>query len=307
MSSGANFSVGSDSLHALGDALHAIADRGAGIGEVADEHAEHLLVRPGLPRERTERAPGDAAGGAVVGAVERRAGQRIDQRERGDAGGGEPASDLGVRVGIGVVFDQQIDLRGDRRIGIGDGTGRVAGIVEIKHVDRQRARRQLEAAPHLGAGEAEPFERHARRLVEIGERDAEASRLGPRGAEAAQASSPASSGRRRSTGRGAMRYWIASMLTKVPVRPTAFGTVIDRKNVARFDLRRGGRDQVGAHVLDDVDAVVGEQHLVHREGLGRCPRPGSPRPPRCRRRRRSTFCEASHVAADLLMPGSPPL
>jgi hypothetical protein len=33
-----------------------------------------------------------------------------------------------------------------------------------------------------------------------------------------------------------MRYWIASMLTNVPVSPTALGTVIDRKNVARFEF-----------------------------------------------------------------------
>ena len=158
---------------------------GAGIGEVADQHPEHLLVRPGFSRETTERAPGDAAGGAVVGSVERRAGQRIDQRQGRDAGGGEAAGDLGVRIGIGVVFDQQVDFGGDRRLGIGDGAGGVAGIVEIEHVDRQGARRQLEAAPHIGAGEAEPLERHPRRLVEIGERDAEAPRLGPRGAEAA--------------------------------------------------------------------------------------------------------------------------
>src|SRR5215472_12258553 len=31
-------------------------------------------------------------------------------------------------------------------------------------------------------------------------------------------------------------YWIASMLTKVPVVPTAFGTVIDRKNVVRLSF-----------------------------------------------------------------------
>ena len=52
---------------------------------------------------------------------------------------------------------------------------------------------------------------------------------------------------------------IASMSTKLPVRPTAFGTVMLRKNVARPVCRGLCRYQVGAHVLDDVDAVVGEQ------------------------------------------------
>ena len=62
-----------------------------------------------------------------------------------------------------------------------------------------------------------------------------------------------------------MRYWIASIFTKVPVRPTAFGTVIDRKNVARFEFAGCIRDQLRAHILDDVDAVIGDQRLVHRE------------------------------------------
>ena len=133
-----------------------------------------------------ERAPGDAAGGAVVRPVERRAGQRVDQRQRGDAGGGKAAGDLGIGVGVGVVFDQQVHACGDRRIGIGDGTRRVAGIVEVEHVDRQGARRQLEAAPHIGAGEAEPLERHTRRLVEIGEaRCGSAASRPVRGAETA--------------------------------------------------------------------------------------------------------------------------
>ena len=69
-----------------------------------------LLVRPGFSREITERASGDAAGGAVVGSVERRAGQRIDQRQGRDRGGGKAAGDLGIRVGVGIVFDQQSRL-----------------------------------------------------------------------------------------------------------------------------------------------------------------------------------------------------
>ena len=55
----------------------------------------------------------------------------------------------------------------------------------------------------------------------------------------------------------------------MPVRPTALGTVMVRKNVARPVCCGLGRDQVGAHVLDDVDAVVGEQDRVHRERLVR--------------------------------------
>ena len=40
-------------------------------------------------------------------------------------------------------LDQQIDVRGDRCLGVGDGTRGVAGIVEIYHVDWQATRRQF--------------------------------------------------------------------------------------------------------------------------------------------------------------------
>ena len=188
MSSEASFSEGNDSWMPSVMPCARSADGGARIGEVTDQHPAHLLVRPGFSREITKSAPGDAAGGAIVGPVERRAGQRIDQRQRRDGGGGETAGDLRIGLGIGVVFDQQVDFGGNRRLGIGDGAGGVAGIVEIEHVDRQGARRQLEAAPHIGTGEAEPLQRHTRRLIEIGEGDTVAPRLGPpgpRGAEAA--------------------------------------------------------------------------------------------------------------------------
>lgn len=56
-------------VYASGDASHAISDGGAGIGEIADQHSEYLLAWPGFSRESTESAPGDAAGGAVIGAV----------------------------------------------------------------------------------------------------------------------------------------------------------------------------------------------------------------------------------------------
>ena len=122
--------------------------------------------------------PGDAAGGAVVGPVERRAGQRIDQRKSRDAGDGKAASDLGIRIGIGVVFDQQVDLSGDSGLGVRNRPGAVAGIVKIEHVDRQGSGRQLETTSQLGTGEAEPLQRYAGGLIEIGESNTEASRLG---------------------------------------------------------------------------------------------------------------------------------
>ena len=134
-------------VYAFGNASHAISDGGARIGEIADQHLEDLLAWPGFSRESTESAPGDAAGGAVIGAVERRAGQRIDQCQGRNDGGGKAPGDLGIRLGIGVVFDQQVDFGGNRGLGIGDGTGGVAGIVKIEHVDRQGARRQFKAAP----------------------------------------------------------------------------------------------------------------------------------------------------------------
>ena len=95
------------------------------------------------------------------------------------------------------------------------------------------------------------------------------------------------------------------MLTKVPVMPTAFGTVMDRKKVARW-IARGCGDQVGAHVLDDVDAVVSSSVLwtgkaifrvlagndLDRPGVGADENHLLRREPLRRRR---------------LMPGSPPL
>ena len=110
---------------------------------------------------------------------------------------GQTPCDLGVGFGVGIVFDQQIDVRGDRRVGIGNGAGRIAGVVVEHHVDRQGAGSKLEAAPHLGAGEAKALQRHARCLVEIREArsdTAAASALAvPR---AAVTASPARSGRR---------------------------------------------------------------------------------------------------------------
>ena len=96
---------------------------------------------------------------------------------------GKADDQLRIRIGIGVIFDQQVDFGGYRRLGIGDGAAGVAGIVEIEHVDRQGARRQFEAAPQIGTGEAEPLQGHTRRLVEIGEGDTVAPRLGPYWAE----------------------------------------------------------------------------------------------------------------------------
>ena len=74
----------------------------AGIGEITDEHAKYLPVRQGLARAAAESAAGDAAGGAIVGLEQRRAGQRVDKRQRGDAGGTKAAGDLGIGIGIGV-------------------------------------------------------------------------------------------------------------------------------------------------------------------------------------------------------------
>jgi hypothetical protein len=165
--------------------MHAVADGRARIGEVTDEHPEYPLVCPGVERELTKRAPRDAAGGAVVGPVERRAGHRIDERKGRDARDDKAAGDLGIRIGVGVVLDQQIDVRGDRCLGVGEGTRGVAGIVEIYHVDWQTTRRQFEAASQLGSREAEPVQRHTWRLIEIGERDTKTLRLGPCGTETA--------------------------------------------------------------------------------------------------------------------------
>ncbi len=58
---------------------------------------------------------------------------------------------------------------------------------------------------------------------------------------------------------------MASIATNVPVMPTALGTVIEKKNVPRLLLATSRGHQIGPHVLDDVNAVVGEQHLMDRK------------------------------------------
>ncbi len=221
---------------------------------------------------------------------------------------GETACDLGVGFGVGIVFDQQIDVRGDRRVGIGNGAGRIAGIVDryTMSIGKARAassklrRTSAPVKPRPSSVMPGVSSRLARRNpkpplprpLRCRERQCERVRPGMAGAAAPAAS---------------MGYWIASMLTKVPVSPTALGTVIDRKNVARPVCCGHCRDQVGAHILDDVDAVIGEQDLVHRESDVWCPRWGSPQPPRCRRRRRRPSAMRAIAPPTLLMPGSPPL
>ena len=70
-------------------------------------------------------------------------------------------------------------------LGIRDGTCRIAGIIEIEHIDRKRARRQLETAPNLDARKAETLQRHARGFVEIRQGDPKSPPLGPRRTNAA--------------------------------------------------------------------------------------------------------------------------
>ena len=172
-------------MQAVRNALHALADRGTGIGEIADEHADHLLTGPGLHRERAERAPGDAPGGAVVGSVERRSGERVNEGKTRNGCSRETAGDLCIRLSIGVVLDQQVDLGSDRRFRVRDGSRRIADIIEIEHIDRQRARRQLETAPDLGTGKAETLQRHTGGFVEIRQGDPKPPPLSPRRTNAA--------------------------------------------------------------------------------------------------------------------------
>src|SRR5437773_2671902 len=53
-----------------------------------------------------------------------------------------------------------------------------------------------------------------------------------------------------------MPYWIASMLTNVPVRPMTLGTVIDRKKVARFELS-------AAAGMDEHRVALAQRYVVH--------------------------------------------
>src|SRR5207302_9070142 len=117
----------------------------------------------------------------------------------------------------------------------------------INHVQRQAARRKLEAAADFGPTKAQALDRRARLLVQIGESHPKAPGLpvgrarGRGDGEDRQQEMPAlHSKRRHNVALSEMpcrhTYRMASILTKVPVVPTAFGTVIERKKVARLLL-----------------------------------------------------------------------
>ena len=77
-------------MQAVRDALHALADRGTGIGEIADEHAHHLLTGPGLHRERAERALDSFATGWIAMRTEACEATRVRRRQSDH--------DLGLRM-----------------------------------------------------------------------------------------------------------------------------------------------------------------------------------------------------------------
>jgi hypothetical protein len=87
------------------------------------------------------------------------------------------AADFGIGFRVGIIFDQQVDLAGNGIRCIGKGLRGVAAIVVINHVQRQAARRKLEAAADFGPAKAQALDRRARRLVQIGESHPKARRF----------------------------------------------------------------------------------------------------------------------------------
>ncbi len=117
----------------------------------------------------------DPAGRERIGGVKRRARNWIVQREYGNARCFELAADFGIGFGVGIIFDQQVDLAGNGIRRIGKGLPGVAAIVVIHHVQRQTARRKLEAAVDFGPAKAEALDGDAWLLVQIGESHPKAS------------------------------------------------------------------------------------------------------------------------------------
>src|SRR5438105_1481501 len=108
----------------------------------------------------------------------------MNQGEGRDGCGGEAAGDFGVRIGVAIVFNQQVDRGGNRRLRVRNGSGGVPRIIEIQHLDGQSACSQLETTPQLSACEAQTLQCHTRCLIEIGESDTKASALSPGTTEA---------------------------------------------------------------------------------------------------------------------------
>src|SRR5258708_22885780 len=121
--------------------------------------------RRGLFRSYTA----DPAGRERIGGVKRRVRNWMVQREYGNARCFQLAADFGIGFRVGIIFDQQVDLAGNGIRRIGKGLRGVAAIVVINHVQRQAARRKLEAAADFGPAKAEALDRRAWRLVQIGE------------------------------------------------------------------------------------------------------------------------------------------
>src|SRR3954465_10038295 len=113
-------------MHAVGDALHAVPNGGSGISEIADQHPDHRLAGPSLYRELAKSVPCDAPGRPVIGSVERRSGQWVNQSEPWNGCSREAARYLAIRIGIVVVLDEEVDLGSDPSVCIRDGTRRIA-------------------------------------------------------------------------------------------------------------------------------------------------------------------------------------
>ena len=103
-------------MHAVGDALHAIAES-AGPGSARSPISTPITGSPGQvsTRELAKSAPCDAPGRPVIGSVERRSGQWVNQASPGMDAAERRRRDLGIRIGIVVVLDKEVDLGSDRR------------------------------------------------------------------------------------------------------------------------------------------------------------------------------------------------
>src|SRR5882757_10333044 len=151
---------------------HSLNARGhgrAGVGDVAEDRSDQRLIGPVLPGELSEGLARDPAGRERIGGVKRRVRNWMVQREYGNARCFELAADFGIGFRVGIIFDQQVDLAGNGIRRIGNGLPGVAAIVVINHVQRQAARRKLEAAADFRPAKAQALDRRPRLLVQIGE------------------------------------------------------------------------------------------------------------------------------------------
>jgi len=94
------------------------------------------------------------------------------------------------------------------------------------------------------------------------------------------------------------------MLTKVPVRPTALGTVIDKKKVARPELAAAAEIR-SVRTFSMMWIPLSVINVLCTGNAMSSRSPGITSTAQVSAPTATTFCDASHRAAESVMPGSP--